>query len=231
MKAALRLKSIKNKFLASIFLVLIFGGFLVYKSHGALLVYWPWSVVAIVVLTSWLLLLEAFGRWQHRAVIQGRRLRWLTQLGFSVENVGDYWGYKGTYRSYFIRIFYNWESKLNKRGHELCMMVYFNPPLLENGGLDAKFLDQANAAVTPALWESHICRMNYQASYLANHTPITFLTSQRRIRKRLDRAVTTVAERKLMPIGESAVHELVKGDPRIYGPHIDYFQMAYGIME
>lgn len=231
MREALRWKSIKNNFIVSAILVAIFGGVFAYKNQGDLLPYWPWALVALVVLTMFLLALEVLGRWRHRQIIQGHRLRWLTDLGFSVENVVDYWGYKGTYRSYFIRIYYNWESNLNRRGHELCIMVYYEPPLLENGELNVPLLEQANSAVTPAFWESHICRMNFEAAYLVNHTPITFLTSRGRIRKRLDRAVTTVIERKLMPISESAVHELVQSNPWIHGPSIDYFQMAYGAVE
>ena len=231
MREALRWKNIKNNFIVSAILVAIFGGLFAYKSQGDLLPYWPWALVAVVALTMCLLALEVLGRWRHRQIIQGHRLRWLTDLGFSVENVVDYWGYKGTYRSYFIRIYYNWESNLNKRGHELCIMVYYEPPLLENGELNVPLLEQANSAVTPAFWESHICRMNFEAAYLANHTPINFLTSRGRIRKRLDRAVTTVVERKLMPISESAVHELVQSNPWMHGPSVDHFQTAYGVTE
>lgn len=82
---------------------------------------------------------EAMRR-RHRTIIQGRRLRWLTELGFSAENIGDYWGYKGVYRSYFIRIFYNWDTNLYRRDQELCLMAYFQPPLLPDGKLDIAFL-------------------------------------------------------------------------------------------
>lgn len=73
--------------------------------------------------------------------------------------------------------------------------------------------------------------MGFEASYLANHTPITPWTSRRLIVERLDRCVGAVIQRKLPPIDESAVHELVKHDPRLHGPDIDYFQRAYGAMQ
>lgn len=159
---------------------------------------------------------EGIGRRRHRTIIQGRRLAWLTDLGFSIEHLGAYWGYKATYRSYFIRIFYNWESNLNKRGHELCIMVYFQPPVLADDALAVVFLDKSNEAVTPAFWEGQWCGMNFEASHLAHHTPITFLTSRKRIQRRIDRGVEVVMERKLRPIEEPAVNELVKGYPAMH---------------
>ncbi len=230
MKKTFLWKNIRDKFIGSLMIGAIFGGVFYYK-NPSMLAYWPWLALFVVLLTIWMLLMEVLGRSRHRTIIQGRRLRWLTELGFTIENIGDYWGYKGVHHSYFTRIFYNWDSNLNKRSHELCMMVYFEPPVLSNGELNVKLLDQADAAVTPAFWESQICRMNFGPSYLVYHTPITFLTSRKRIQQRLDLAVQTVAQRKLLPIEERAVHELVKGFSIAHGPSLDYFQMAYGAIE
>lgn len=231
MREVFQWKNIKWNLILTIAIVGIYGGFILYKSPGDFLVSWPWFLVTGVVFLFWMLAFEVLGRWRHRSIIIGRRLHWLTELGFTAENIGDYWGYKGTYDSYFIRIYYNWESNLRNRNHELCMMVYFEPPLLHNGELNVPLLNQANAAVRPAFWESQNCILKYEASYLANHTPITPFTSRRRMRKRLDHALSTVVERKLMPISESAVHELVKSNPWLHGPSIDYFQRAYGATE
>src|ERR1041385_8883928 len=48
-----------------------------------------------LVVTTWMIIAEKKGKKAHKNALEGRKLRRLKELGFSIENIGDYWGYTG----------------------------------------------------------------------------------------------------------------------------------------
>jgi hypothetical protein len=132
------------------------------------------------------------------------------------------------YREHFVRIFFHWETDLHKRNHELTILVYFEPPHNSQGQLDERRLTRIHDELRPGLFSSRTTRKTMAASHLVYHTPFNLFTTRRRIQRRLDSALDTVLSNKLAPITEARVHELVKSDPWLHGPDIEYFQQAYG---
>lgn len=162
---------------------------------------------------------------QHHRALEGRRLRWLRSLGFTIERIGRYRGYKGVYQGYFTRIYVDPDSLFFRRyGPDLCILVYFQPMRRPDGKLNTALLRRIEAdLLNEVRWfESEILQCG--ETHMYQQTRFTLLTGQARVRKRLERVVSTVAKYGLKPWPEAEVARRVQASPWLHGPSIDEFQ-------
>lgn len=201
--------------------------------EGFSIQYVLWIILGCTVIAGGMLLQEAVRRRRHRTLIRGRRLRWLTQEhGLNPENLGSYWGYKGSYASYFIRIYYDWDNPVGDHPHALSFVVYYAPVLLTNGKPDIKRLDGMNQTLNPKLkwWQSRrkVSR-RVETAFLIHSIGYHSSLERKEIRAALDQAIEAVRSFGLTPITEEAVSELVTEDPYLHGLDIETFRAAFPI--
>jgi hypothetical protein len=159
----------------------------------------------------------------HRKLIEGRRLAWLRDLGFTVEHIGEYWGYKGIYRGYWVRIYFNHlYSTLYRRNEELCFMVHYEPPRRADGQADMVRVRRLQEDLTPGLATSQWTRMFYHFRFLSYHVPFVFFTTASKVKRRLDRVVDKAIEHRLSPVDEAHVHAAIMRSAE-HGPQVKTF--------
>ena len=116
--------------------------------------------IGYTLLASWMIIDNISGKKRHKSALNSKRLSPLKELGFEIENIENYWGYNGTYKNYFFRIYYNWNTilpgKLNFR--EIGIQLYFMPPKTENNKLDIQKVEWVKQKIQKWLEESEaIC--------------------------------------------------------------------------
>jgi hypothetical protein len=179
------------------------------------------AILAAVILVS----MSLYARAQHRNALSGKRLKWLQDLGFTVENKGRYWGYRGIYKGFFTRIYVEPSSRFPKRlGPDLCIMVYFQPMRRADGKRDIALLRRIeNEILNEPSWiltELLSCH----AIHMRQFTRFTLFTGRSRIEKRLNRVHGAVIKHGLKPWPEHEVEEWVRAAPELHGPDTSLFQ-------
>lgn len=176
--------------------------------------------------------LSIYSQLQHRKALDGKRLNWLQSEGFTIENIGRYSGYKGTYQGYFTRIYVNPTSYFYRRiGPDLCIMVYFHPMRRPDGKRDMALLRQIEADLLNEWswfqWEFLTCH----AIHMHQRTRFRLFTDQRRIQKRLDRVIGKVTHYGLKPWPEADVERWVREASDLHGPNMEEFRENFPIRE
>jgi len=185
------------------------------------------------VLTTWFFIDNSYGRDQHKKVLEGKRLKQLSNLGFVIENIGDYWGYKGYYKDFYFRIFYNWNTILINRNNfrEICIMLYYSPPKLANDSVNIKLLNDLNKKYSNGLLTTKQFVIIFKMAHLEIHAPYRFFGSFNSIKKRIETALEIASNENLRPIQESEINKLINQDPLNYGPNITTFWETKGILD
>ena len=178
-----------------------------------------------IFITIWFFIDNTFGRKQHKEVLYRKRLRPLNDLGFVIENIGEYWGYKGYYKDYYFKIFYDWNTILIKRNsfREICIMLYYATPKMDNNRLNIILLDNLNKKYKNGFLTTKQSMVIFKMAHLEIHTPYRFFGSFNGIKKRIETALEIARNENLLQIQESEVNKLIKQDPINYGPRITTF--------
>ena len=186
-----------------------------------------------VPLTIWMFISNAYGKRRHETALYGRCLSQLREMGFDIENIKDYWGYKGTYKNYFFRIYYDWNTMLPGRSNfrEIGIVLFYTPPKSDYDDFDRDALNELNKKYKNGWWMPKPYEMNFEADYLILHTPFHLFTSFKKIKSRIHISLKIAANEKLLPINEQDVAKLISQNPYWYGPSIETFQDAYKTVE
>jgi hypothetical protein len=148
-------------------------------------------------------------RHRHRDLIQGHRLEWLRGSGFTVENLGDYWGYIGTYRGYLMRIYFDWSSSRTNQDHELCILVHYERPRRADGKSDIARIRRFQQDLVSPIFGRQDPLISDHHSFIIHHIAFTWFTKANRVKRAMDRAVDKLLEHKLAPLSEAQVIALI----------------------
>ena len=164
----------------------------------------------------------------HRKAITGKRLAWLQSVGMTVEQREKYWGLKGIYKGYFMRLFINPESRFSYRqGPDLCVMVYFTPMRRSDGKRDIALLRKMEEDLTASIFDFRLIEWHCGAIHIARYAPYRWFSGQRMVQRNIDKVIDKVKEHGLRPWPEDEVEAWISRSPDLHGPDIDTFQAAY----
>src|ERR1019366_1245076 len=192
--------------------ILFFVGLIFYWStygtKGDKIVYYG---LVIVYLGSMVSLVWNMG--QNRKKLTGRILSPLSTLGFEIENREKYWGYKGTYRNYFMRIFY--ETNIGPySSDELWIVLYYQAPISKSwseikSNLTAKYVDSRSSK---AYW-LHLYKIGINEIDITRWEEFNTIFSFKQVKKRVDFMVDLAEKEGLPAMYEKEVNELIEADP------------------
>ena len=172
-----------------------------------------------------LLLSIAYNDRRHKTALYGKRLIKLKELGFEIENVGEYYGYKGVYNKYFFRIYYNPNSTLYKQTHSIVIMLYYKPERKANNEVNIERLNSLNKKYKR--WEfsdpTDAHQVLFEEAYIQIQTRFTLFTTFNKLKYRIHQALEYAHEEKLLPISEKEVDKLIAESVYKHGPSIDTF--------
>lgn len=180
-------------------------------------------------LTVWMFISNAYGKRRHETALNSGCLSQLREMGFDIENIKDYWGYKGIYKNYFFRIYYDWNTMLPGRNNfrEIGIVLFYTPPKSDYYDFDRDALNELNKKYKNSWWMPKPFEVNFEADYLILHTPFHLFTSFKKIKSRIHLALKIATDEKLVPISEQEVAKLIAQNSYWYGPTIETFQDAY----
>jgi hypothetical protein len=194
---------------------------------GASWRYYAFVVILVLLTSAFTIAQESVDRERHRDYVEGEELRWLTDLGLVVEHRDEYWGYKGTYRGYFIRVYFTWQTSLYHQGRALSVMLYFAEPRRRDGHIDMIRIRRLENELVPRLYESRMVMRTSGYNTLRCELRYSWSIQPAVLHKGIDTVIDTAEEHLLVPINESLVNAMVSKDPQRNGPSIETFQKAY----
>ncbi len=184
------------------------------------------------VLTGWMIFSNVYGKRLHKTVLYSKRLSPLTEMGFEIENLGNYWGYKGVYKNYFFRIYYNWNTRLKRQVdfREITIHLSFLPS--QSGKkIDAEKIIQLNKKYKNIWWKANIYEINFGQSFMEFHYPFSVFTGFQSIKTSIDEVLRIANEENLIPITEKELNKLIEVNALAHGPGIVTFQEAKNIVQ
>lgn len=198
----------------------------------ALSVYVDQSLGVILFAGFVVLVMSIYSQLQHHNALEGKRLNWLRSEGFTLENIGRYSGYKGTYQGYFTRIYVNPTSRFYRRiGPDLCILIYFHPMRRPDGKRNMALLRRIEADLLNEWswfqWEFLTCH----AIHMHQRTRFRLFTNRKRIKKHLDRVVGKLTHYGLMPWPEADVDRWVRDASDLHAPDMEEFRENFPIRE
>ncbi len=219
---------IASTFLISFFLVFIFFIAIQLKNPNSFIFNLEICGGLYILLTACMFISAFWGRRQHKKALEGKILRQLKDLGLSIENIGDYWGYAGIIKKYYLKIFYNWSTNLSGSNNtkEICIMVYYSSPKTIENKLDVKYLDSLNTKYKNPWYASDNFILKFESAHIEIHTCYNLFTTFQIIKSRIDRAFEILEIEKLLPISEIEINKLIEKDVYRYGPSIETFWKA-----
>lgn len=188
--------------------------------------------VFYVVIVVWGFMSDIIGKRRHETALQGRTLIQLRDLGFEIENIGKYFGYKGIYYKFFLRIYYNWNSMIPgvKNSKEIAILLHYTPLKTEDDELDVKRLNELNGKYRSSFWFPKGYLLKFEAAYVELHFPFYIFTSFKKVQSRMNQIIMIAAEEKLQPITEKEIDTLIAENAYMYGPPIETFWKAKEIL-
>lgn len=173
---------------------------------------------------------SVYAQLQHRRALGGERLKWLLESGFAVENVGRYWGVKGSYCGHFVRLYVDPHSHFHRRmGPDLCIMVYFTPMRRPDGRRDIALLRRIEQDILDETSWVDREYLTCHAIHMHQRTRFTLCTGRRQIQERLDRVIGMVSKYGLKPWPEEDVERWVQVSPDLHGPNMEEFQENFPV--
>jgi hypothetical protein len=173
---------------------------------------------------------ETVGKRKHKTILDGEVFRpFKRELGFEKEelNQGKYHGYKGVYKKYFFRIFYDWNTTVTSNRtawREVCVMLYFEPKFDSSDDLDTEYLDSLNRKYKDKnLITIPRQKIIVEVSHIRLYRIFNLLTRFSHLKKKLDQLVEIAEKEGLKPICEKDVNHLISQDPYLHGPSIESF--------
>lgn len=191
------------------------------------------GIVVFFIVFIYSFLSDFFGKKKHVRFVHSKLFIEISnKLNFRIEsqNNDNYRGLKGTFKNYFFRIYYNWNSTLNNKNifREICIMLHFLPPINQHGKLDTFLLDKLNKKYRePGFFKHANYCIRFEASYIQISLGYSIRTNYNDIISQIERAVKIATDEKLVSISEKEVYDLVAKDFRLNGPNIETFQNKF----
>jgi hypothetical protein len=145
----------------------------------------------------------------NKKILFGSRLSPLTDLGFTIENQDDYWGYKGYYRGYFMRISYEPSSrgKSSYGSEEIIVTLYFNTSLYSS----EKIEELRRKYIYNRWWRRAVILIGpvFQISndHITQKQAFNFVWSFKGTKKIIDSLVDLAEREGLLPKMESEINQ------------------------
>ena len=187
------------------------------------------GILTFVIGFIWVVLTEYYGQKKHASFVHHKIFQQLCrELNFEIEahNNNRYWGLKGTYKRYFFKIFYNWNSSVSNRNfyREITILLYFSPQLNAAGAFDKHFLESLNEKYEEkGYFIPHNFKVTIKASHIEVNRGYSIFTSYENVAKQIERAVQIAHTENLEPIEENKVNELISKNVYLHGPAIETY--------
>ncbi len=174
-------------------------------------------------LTIYVIIRDIIGKKNHKKAINRNPLAGLKNIGFEIENNGDYYGLIGDYNGFIFRIYYDWD-KLS-RGilsfGDIAVMGYYKPILKnqEKNTVDEDLLNQLNKKHVKSMWSQKRIFSTYGPYFFTLRLNSYLFASTAKIISSLNKIVTEFNDNNLIRINKAEVLD----DNNIYAPPIDTF--------
>lgn len=178
------------------------------------------GIAAVLVL--YLFVSEYLDKKRHKSILFRNNFKKIKKyFNFEIENLKDYWGFKGTYKKYFIRLFFD----NFVRGGRLGILIYYKQPKTANGEVDIERLDRINAK-----YEIKGILKSTQRIYDTSHIRIfaTGIFNRRasKVIRMIEDGIMTLSISNLHPIDEKEVDDLIATDPHIHTPLTETYDVG-----
>lgn len=180
-----------------------------------------WGVGGTLFLFIYLVISEIIDKKQHKSKLSTRSFRKIKEhFNFKVENINDYWGFKGVYKNYFIRLFFD----NLYRGGRIGILIYYQQPKNNYGGVDIRLLDKINHKYeVNGMFESY--SRIYDTSHIRIFTNGWYNRRPTKVIKLIEEGISTLHSTNLKPISEIEVDELITNDKYIHTPLTETYEI------
>ena len=168
----------------------------------------------VIILLS---LLKRVGKNQQKKVLDNKRLKAIKdhfQLTIETRNESKYWGYKGYYKGYFIRLTYDWYAD------NVNILIYFKQQKNENGEINKTLLD--------SLYKKHgkfgTIRRIFDTSHIRMFVSGIYIWKPKKIISAIEDSVDLLIKYNLKNIKENEVEYLIENDKYMHSPWVETFR-------
>lgn len=173
-----------------------------------------------VAMLFYLVISEIIERNQHKSKLSSRNFRKIKEhFGLEVENRKDYWGFKGRYNGYFIRIFFD----NLVRGGRLGILIYYQVISKQNGEYNYEKLEEINNQFKKSGFFRASTRL-YDGSHVKIFTTGRFNRRHSKVKRLINDAIATVQQAGLKPISENEIEQLMKKEKYAHSPQTETFE-------
>lgn len=171
-------------------------------------------------------IVDYFGKKRHQNILYTKKISSLKAIyNFEIENLNhrNYWGYKGVFKDYFFRVYYDWSTGFKKKGSRFCFMLHYKPLMISENFVDGERMNSLTEKYNKG--NTYNYEVKFNTSYLIIYMRYNFLTSFDEFKRKLDLAVKMAKEENLEPNSEREVENLLldKKLQILHAPEIDTF--------
>ncbi len=180
-----------------------------------------WGIGFTIIMLFFLVISEVIDRRQHKSKLDSSNFRKIKEhFNFEIENHNEYWGFKGVYKNYFIRLFFD----NLVRGGRLGILIYYQQPKKSNGEVDIEFLDNVNSKYEINGILKSTSRV-YDTSHIRIVTTGWFNRRFSKVVKLIENGISTLNSSKLKPISETQIDHLIENDKFIHTPLTETYEI------
>lgn len=161
--------------------------------------------------------------YMDNTVITGRAFNPLLKLGFEFETRRNYWGYKGTYQNYFIRVHYDRDSPSYGPGGRFMIILYHVAPTNREWKewqqkVKKKYKNGWSPFVNP--------RFTIRQFDIVRSGPFGLFDGFTKIKKQMDFTVAVAKAEGAQPIIESQAEAIIQDNPNLapFGHYDDFIK-------
>lgn len=166
----------------------------------------PEVYIILLVIYVGVVLIMLAGINKHERVLRSHKLRPLKKLGFEIENKEDYWGYKGIYKGYFIRIYYHPDGQAAFVSDPLVFIVYYNGKKADF----EKLYEQYNRMNYKWFYSVFESRRAVLPNCIIHYKPLRHTYVFWQVKRTIDQLVDIAQREQLAPLYENDVDELIE---------------------
>ena len=199
----------------------VFFSLYVYGKSNDLYHTLKWGIGFTIFMLFYLVISEVIDRKQHKSKLNSANFRKIKKhFNFEIENQNEYWGFKGVYKNYFIRLFFD----NLVRGGRLGILIYYQQPKKSDGQIDNEFLDKINSKYgINGMFKS--ANRIYDTSHIRIFTFGSYNRRSSKVIKLIEEGISTLNSLKLHPISETQIDDLIKNDKYIHTPLTETYEI------
>lgn len=192
----------------------------VYSKSNDLIHTLKWGIGFTAFMLLYLVFSEIIDRKQHKSKLNNKNFQRIKdKFNFEIENRNDYWGFKGKYNGYFVRVFFD----NLVRGGRLGILIYYQEQRKQNGKIDYAELDKINKRFELKGMFRSTSRF-YDCSHVRIFTTGAFNRRSSKIIQLIKDGQNTIEQSGLKPISERDVEALMKEEPFVHSPQTETFE-------